>query len=93
MICDSEKGEHFIKLSKKNEPGKFNDTLIYKTPNCKYTKEEIFWADVDGDGKADLICEYHKPHGYRIHKSLGDGKFKELGKVNLKFCDEGSEHS
>ena len=36
--------------------------------------------DIDGDGKADLICRYHFQNGHHMAKlSNGDGTFKDLG--------------
>jgi hypothetical protein len=56
MLCDDSEGSHWAKLSDGN--GGFKQDLgKYKTGWCGHPGARTSWADVNGDGKDDIICD------------------------------------
>jgi hypothetical protein len=56
MLCDDSAGNHWAKLSEGN--GKFKKDLgQYKTGWCGHPGATTKWYDIDGDDKADMICD------------------------------------
>lgn len=55
MICDDTKGNHWIQLSHGN--GHFTDRGHVQGGFCGHKGATTTWADVNGDGRADLICD------------------------------------
>lgn len=47
---------------------------------CGHSGSYTNWADINGDGNADMICDDSQGK-HRIQLSNGDGTFKDLGKV------------
>lgn len=67
-------------------PGKFNNLGI-KTDDffCTHKDSRLNWADVNGDGKMDMICDdYRGNHWVRLSK--GDGTWDKLGMVLMDWC-------
>jgi len=52
----------------------------------QFKNGKIKWADIDGDGKADMHCDYlHGSHKVRL--SNGDGTFRSESELN-DFCTD-----
>jgi len=85
MLCDDSKGNHWAMLS--NGDGKFKKNLgRYKGGWCSHANSMTQWADIDGDGKADIICDDLNGNHWAM-LSNGDGKFKKnLGKFMTGWC-------
>lgn len=58
MICDDSKGNHWVKLSYGN--GVYHDLGMVVKGWCGHPTAITSWADVIGDGKADMICDDHQ---------------------------------
>jgi hypothetical protein len=83
MLCDDAKGSHWILLSRGN--GKFTDLGQVKTGWCGHAGSKTSWADVNGDRKADMLCDDTKGSHW-ILLSHGNGKFTDLGQVKTGWC-------
>jgi hypothetical protein len=82
MICDDVNGNHWAKLS--NGDGTFKD-LKHILGNWCGGGALTKWADINGDGKADILCDdVHGNHWARIGN--GDGTFTEVGKYKSNWC-------
>ena len=58
MICDKNNGDHDMAFSKGDGSFNYIDGIVKNW--CKETptiKMKTNWADVNGDGKADMICD------------------------------------
>lgn len=52
---------------------------------CGHSGSKTQWADINGDGKADILCDDTKgKHWARL--SYGNGKFMNVGNFNNGFC-------
>merc|ERR1711871_938114 len=72
ILCDDTAGRHWVKLSQGN--GRFTDGRHYKSSWCSHAGAKSQWADISGDGKADLLCDDTKGnHWYML--STGNGNF------------------
>lgn len=89
MICDDSKGTHWINMSKGK--GKFRDFGIVKKGFCAGKGHTTQWADVNGDGKADMVC-YNTggQHWIQMSNGLDDGglTFTDLGMVLSDWCNK-----
>ena len=83
MLCDDSKGSHWINIYK--EDGKFLNLDKVKTGWCGHSGSETSWADVNGDGKADMLCD-DSSGSHWINIYMGNGKFLNLGKVLTGWC-------
>lgn len=84
MLCDDSEGQHWAMLS--NGDGTFTDLGRYNSGFCRQSRAITNWADIDGDGKADIICDDSKGRHW-IMLSNGDGSFKaDLGRVKKGWC-------
>ena len=58
MLCDNDHGDHWGLIS--NKDGTFSNKGKYLSNWCKQTLSSGFmetkWADLDGDGRKDMIC-------------------------------------
>ena len=58
VSCDTDSGDHFVRIW---QPGPEEFTPHVRVPNwCTYTvayKARLVWTDVNGDGRADMVCE------------------------------------
>lgn len=56
MICDDVKGNHWVILSSGGKKWKKDLGRILKGW-CGHPGSRTSWADIDGDGKADILCD------------------------------------
>merc|ERR1739849_38189 len=67
MICDDTHGRHWDQLSYGN--GRFYNMGMVMSGWCMHTGATTSWADVNGDGKADMICDdTHGRHWFILTK-------------------------
>lgn len=71
MICDDSKGSHWVNLSRGN--GKFRHLGLVKKGWCRQKGAKTQWADINGDGKADMVCDNTNGEHW-IQLSKGNGK-------------------
>jgi len=83
MVCDGKNGWHWAKLSLGN--GKFRDLGTIIQNWCRAPNEFPHWADINGDGKADILCDGNNG-GHWALLSLGNGKFRDLGSTGNWRC-------
>jgi len=84
MLCDDTTGRHWAKLS--NGDGTFKDLGNYLNGWCGHKGSKTSWADIDGDGKADILCD-DKSGRHWARLSNGDGKWKkDLGNYLNGWC-------
>ena len=84
LICDDSKGNHWVRLVT-DQAGKLLDLGLVKSKWCSHKGSYTQWADVDGDGKADMICDDLKGnHWFML--SRGDGKFTNVGLYKKGWC-------
>lgn len=63
MICDQiATGNHWVKIS--NGDGTFKPTKLVARNFC--ADGNIIWADINGDGLADMLCEFKGYHWAHI---------------------------
>lgn len=59
MICDDKRGYHWSRITKGNvvkDGWKSTDWGMWKNGWCGHATAVTQWADIDGDGKADILC-------------------------------------
>lgn len=87
LICSDPHGKHSIRLS--NGDGTFEDLGTVKENFCNFDwggAARPSWADINGDGKADLVCSEKK--GTHIAQlGMGDGNFEGWFEVGDTFCE------
>ena len=84
MLCDDKQGRHWINLSLGN--GKFHDLNGPKVSGwCGHPGSKAQWADVNGDGKADLLCDDTVGRHW-VLLSNGNGTFVGKGLVLQGWC-------
>lgn len=84
MICDDSKGNHWINFSNGN--GTFRGAGLVLKGWCGHPGAMTHWADLNGDGKADMTCD-DKQGRHWVNLSLGNGKFRDLnGPQVKKWC-------
>lgn len=70
MLCDDTKGNHWGLLSRGD--GKFiKDLGRYKTGFCGHSGSYTLWADLDGDGRADMNCDDTKGKHWTLLMASG----------------------
>lgn len=88
ILCDDRAGNHWIKLSKPNQPGKFYDIGYTLSNWCSHSGASTKYADINGDGMADMICD--DTHGnHWIRTQNGVGAYKDHGMVSTGWCSHG----
>lgn len=90
MICDNYlNGDHRINISRGK--GKFKNLGKIKKEFCYGEGYKIQWADVNGDGNADMVC-FNTGGDYWIQLNEGNGKaFTDLGLVLSDWCNKFEE--
>jgi len=83
MICDDNTGRHWFKLSNGN--GTFQDLGLKLSGWCGHAGAYTQWADVNGDGKADIHCDDSAGRHW-VGLSNGNGTFRQLGIVRSGWC-------
>jgi hypothetical protein len=92
MLCDDKAGNHFAKLS--DGTGTFKQDLgKYKTGWCSTPISTTQWADINGDGKADMICDDTAGSHWAM-LSNGDGSFsRDVGKFKEGWCSHSGSYT
>ena len=92
MLCSDENGKHWAKLTAVggpayglNAPGNWLQDL--GVIDDKYCKGGNFkWVDMNGNKKADMVCDYPGSGSHWSQYSVGDGTFLNMGALEKKFC-------
>ena len=80
IICDDQRGNHWIRTMNSGKIKK--DYGHVQGGWCAHGGAYTQWADIDGDGKADMICDDSKGNHWIKLSKFGTGhKFKDLGHV------------
>jgi len=90
MLCDDTAGSHWIKLS--NGDKTFKDIEGTKTGWCGHSGSRTKYADVNGDGMADMICDDSAgTHWVLLQNGLGF--YKDLGGVKTGWCGHAGSYT
>merc|ERR1711966_635415 len=73
LLCDDTAGRHWVKLSAGN--GKFTNGRHYMSSWCGHSGSRTNWADVNGDGKADILCDDTAGRHWWRASAGGEGHF------------------
>ena len=89
LVCDATNGYHHVLLSDGNG-GFIGGGIVANTNFCEGPSTTI-WADVNGDGKADMTCHHHDDGRHEVWLSQGDGTFNDdalytASVVNTQYC-------
>lgn len=76
--------EPFFKLGK--EIGQF------KSGWCSHNGSQTSWADVNGDGMDDMICD-DTQGSHWVMLSNGDGKMTDLGQIQTGWCSHAGSYT
>lgn len=90
IICDDSKGTHWVRLSTVN--GGTRDLGIVQRGWCGHAGSRTSWADINGDGKADMLCDDNRGNHW-IKLGLGNGKFRDLGLKLRGWCVHGGSYT
>lgn len=82
-ICDDSYGNHWIKLSHGN--GNWQDLGRVLHSWCGHGGAVTRWADLNGDGKADIVCD-DKAGRHWTMLGNGNGKFTNVGMYLKGWC-------
>merc|ERR1712070_72680 len=72
LLCDDNRGRHWYKLA--TGSGNFGSSRHYLSGWCGHGGSYTQWADINGDGKADLLCDDTRGRHW-VKLASGDGKF------------------
>lgn len=64
LICDDTSGRHWIRLQ--NGLGYYTDLGYVKGGYCNHRDSYTQWADLNGDGTADMLCDDNKGRHWAI---------------------------
>ena len=59
---------------------------LMKSNWCIHKGSRVTWADVDGDGAADLLCDDTNGHHWAILSDGSGGIKKDLGMYQTHWC-------
>jgi len=91
ILCDDSAGRHWYRLSRGGE-GHFDGGRHYKSGWCSHSGSKTNWADINGDGKADLLCDdRHGRHWYML--SSGNGHFGHSRHYLSGWCGHGGSYT
>ena len=96
MICDDVKGRHWAMLANGHGDGLVTwkkDFGNFMNGWCGHAGSRSTWADVDGDGKADLICDdTNGNHWLRTMNGIGGVK-KDYGRFQGGWCSHAGSYT
>merc|ERR1712224_609297 len=72
MLCDDTAGRHWYKLATGN--GNFGASRHWLSGWCGHGGSYTQWADINGDGKADILCDDTRGRHW-VKLSRGNGHF------------------
>lgn len=87
MLCEYEDGSHYGYIN--GSPGRAGQKIVSGTIllDKKYCYKGNFkWVDMNGNGKADMVCDYPGSGSHWSQYSVGDGTFINMGSLENKFC-------
>merc|ERR1711998_104725 len=91
ILCDDSAGRHWYRLSRGGE-GHFDGGRHYKSGWCSHHGSSSRWADISGDGKADLLCDDTRGnHWYML--STGNGNFGGSRHYLRGWCGHGGSYT
>ena len=91
ILCDSEDGRHCCVGSIQN-PQKYPSLGgTWSKPHLNFDDNfckggNFKWVDMNGDKKADMVCDYPGSGSHLSQYSLGDGNFINMGDIEKRFC-------
>ena len=88
IICSNDSGEHSAVFldGKGNSLETAVDRIIIATGFCVGHPGKVQFADINGDGLQDMLCDYGGSHWAQY--SLGNGKFTDLGLWKGDWCGQ-----
>jgi hypothetical protein len=90
ILCDDTAGRHWFRLATGN--GNFGGSKHYLSGWCSHRGAKTNWADINGDGKADLLCDDTAGrHWYKL--ATGNGNFGASRHWLSGWCGHGGSYT
>ena len=84
MLCSDKDAKHKGKLTGPEGPGNWLKEMWLDDKYCK--GGNFKWVQMNGDKKADMVCDYPSSGSHWSQYSNGDGTFDNMGALEKRFC-------